>query len=242
MQKIILSRGRHNVITTHEILKDPILVVPESEVELYAWTQVPIIPIPDEKRGLAAVRNWILDNIEGDLIMFDDDVTQLVNLTHKGPENYKDKDIIEEVLKNTYECALGAGVHVFGFNQKNDVRKFRSYQPFQLCAWVGCVVGFIGRKHRFDENNKLKVDIDYCLQTLLEERIVWMDERWAFCQKRDNNAGGNSIYRTRERQYAEMDYLKKKWGSYLHISYSKSKESISIAVQRRQGISLNEEK
>jgi len=47
--KIILSRGRYDVISTHKILsKDTILCVPEKERQKYEWLKLKIKCYPDK--------------------------------------------------------------------------------------------------------------------------------------------------------------------------------------------------
>ena len=238
MRKIILSRGRSQRLMTHEILMDPILVVPESEVKDYEKYDLETIGIPDNREGLSQVRNWILDKFGGPVIMFDDDITNIIILTDISPKHTTDRGYIEEILQNTYQNAKEAGANIFGFSQKCDVRKYRANNPFLLSTWVGGVIGIIEPKYRFDENNRLKVDVDYCLQSLLRDRIVWVEERFGFIQVRDRNIGGSSIFRSRERMRKEMEYLKNKWGKYIELRFTKTKESVRLNVDRRQNISI----
>lgn len=237
---LILSRGRSNKVTTTRLVPDYIdVLVPESEKELYE-SNLPnkVLTIPDSFRGLGQVRNWVLDNFkEETLIMLDDDLTTLYCMTEEKARNIKDKDEVIQILINDAVMAKDMGVHCFGYSQ-TDIRKFNGTEPFRLSTWVGGVMGVIGRKYRF-RDDYFKVDIDFCLKNLLVDRIIFVDNRYYFIQNRDNNTGGNSIYRTQEAYQKSCETLKKKWGKYINIkAKTGSQISISLNVKRKQGVTI----
>ena len=236
---IILSRGRYNTITTTNILPDWIeVLVPESEYSSYKQRlENPLLTIPDEIEGLGAVRNWVLDNFkERTIIMLDDDIKRLYSLTGEYSEEIDDKEEVVQVLINTAVMANDMGVKVFGYNQ-TDIRKYNATEPFRLSTWIGGVIGVIGRRYRFRQD-KFKVDIDYCLQNLLDERILLQDARYLFSQLRDNNIGGNSIFRTEEGYNKSVETLKRKWGDCIKVKNHKGQLHISLNVARRQKLEI----
>ena len=83
-----------------------------------------------------------------------------------------------------------------------------------------------------------KVDIDFCLETLLNKRVLFKDERFVFVQRRDRNFGGNAMFRNTELVAKEKAKLKKKWGKYINFSSTKMGESCSLAVKRREQYTL----
>lgn len=240
VRKVILSRSRAEHITTHKILEEFTLVVPESEIPEYekrVKTATEIVGIPDDIHGLGAVRNWVLDRFDEEiLIMLDDDIRQFILLLGQSPQIIKRPELIEQILLNCAVMCLDAGLTLFSFSQKGDVRKYQHTEPFKLNSWVGTIVGIIGREHRFTEQNKLKVDADYTLQVLRDKRIVWIDERYVFTCHRDNNSGGNGLYRTQELIDQENEFLKRKWGQYIRIRKQKEKYGLSLGVTRKQSI------
>lgn len=235
IKTIIISRGRYDCITTHMMLPDAILAVPKSELQLYPDVKHKVA-YPDKIKGLSKLRNWCLDNF-GQCCIFDDDITKCWNCCHEKGKDFDNADI-PFLIQNTAECCEDAGAAVFGFNQMWDVRMYKAHRPFKLNAWVGGVIGLLDPTIRFDEHNMFKVDIDYCIQNLLIKRKVWIDNRFSFVQKRDNLAGGNALYRTEEAVMREMKYLKVKWGSYVKISKSRSKEKLLLNIQREERIYL----
>ncbi|NTV25918.1 MAG: hypothetical protein HGB01_06875 [Chlorobiaceae bacterium] len=241
-KKVILSRGRSQHITTHHILQDFELVVPESEIPDYQTivkNANEIIGIPDAVVGLGSVRNWILDHYADEVVvMFDDDIKYCVSVLNFSPVRMEHPDEIEGII---YNCALNAyeaGARCFSFSQTCDVRKYSHSQPFLLNSWVGSVVGVIGRELRFTEKNKLKVDIDFTLQNLKKHRIVWVDARFGFVPTRDTNVGGNSAFRSQEQLEVEIQFLKDKWGKHIKVSNNKSKYRTTINVKRTQQLTV----
>lgn len=195
----------------------------------------PIITTPDSIQGLGRLRNWCLDNFnEPSVIMIDDDISYFYRLTGPKTEAVTDPDEVLQILVNTCIMARDAGAKVFGFSQ-TDIRKFKGYEPFSLCAWIGTIIGVNGRKYRF-RDDKFKVDIDFCLQNLLVERIVWMDNRYYASNNKDNNRGGNAKFRTEEDYNKSIDSLKQKWGACINVRDYQNQKRISIAFTRKQGL------
>lgn len=239
LRKIIISRSRHDLITTHKVVPDATLVVTESEAHLYEHTGLEIVKIPDSVMGLGAVRNWVLDHFTEEIIlMFDDDIKYLLSIMNVSPIRINDLDEVYDIIENTVSNAVEAGVTVFSFDQKGDCRKFRENRPFLLTSWVGSVVGIIGRKYRFTETNKFKVDADYSLQCLLYDRIVWIDTRYSFIPERDCNRGGCSLYRNSDSIVKEVEFLRRKWGRFIKITEGRGTYQLSLKVKRTQKIIL----
>lgn len=237
---LILSRGRSASIAdkTCRILPEWVeVLVPESELEDYRQrVPNPLLTVPDSVEGLGRLRNWVLDNFtEETVIMVDDDVNHFYRLTGPLTERVEDPEEVVQVIVNTAVMAMDAGVHCFGYAQ-TDIRKYNATMPFSLTGWVGCLIGVVGRKFRF-RDDKFKVDIDYCLQCMLVDRIIWIDGRYWLSQSRDNNLGGNAKFRTQEEFERSLDSLVSKWGDALLVRGHKNQVNIRTNVKRRQNIS-----
>ena len=214
------------------------VLVPDDEEALYkAKVKNPILTIPAEVKGLGEVRNWVLEHFSEEIVvMIDDDIARLYCLTGERSLEISDPDEVVQVVINTAVMAKDLGIHVFGFSQ-TDIRKYNGTEPFTLASWVGGVIGVIGRKYTF-RKDKYKVDIDYCLQNLLVDRILWQDNRYLFSQKRDNNKGGNSLFRTETDFNKSVQSLKDKWGDNINVGTFKGQIKIRLNVKRRQAIEL----
>ena len=236
---LILSRGRYNTIKTVDILPEYIeVLVPESEEQEYRnRINNPILTVPDSIKGLGCLRNWVLDNFpERTVIMLDDDISKCYELTHEKTKNISDKEEVLQILINCYIMADDLGVKCFGFNQ-SDIRKYNGTEPFSLNSFLGCVIGVIGREHRF-RDDKFKVDYDFCLSCMLTDRITFQDSRYYFSQLRDNNTGGNSIFRTQTEFDRSIETLEQKWGKCITVKRDLYNCNVSIRsnVKRKQDI------
>lgn len=215
------------------------VLVPESEREKYKKRiSNPILTVPDEVKGLGPLRNWVLDNFKEEIIvMMDDDLTNMYCLTGEFSRKITDPDEAFQIIVNTAVMAMDSGAKCFGFAQ-TDIRKYNGTSPFQLNRWIGAVVGVIGRDLRF-RNDKFKVDIDFCLKNLLYNRYLWVDDRYYFNQNRNNNTGGNSLFRTDEEYQKSLDSLKRKWGVYLKETKShKTDINLKLNVKRKQDLDI----
>lgn len=234
---LIISRSRFDTIADNTIPLFPEWVevlVPESEKEEYGKRIAnPLLTVPDEVRGLGQLRNWILDNFDDEtVVMIDDDISIVYGLSGEKAKMIEDPEELVQIIINDAVMAKDLGCKCFGFSQA-DIRKYKGCEPFSFSKWVGCVIGVIGRKYRF-RNDKFKVDIDFCLQNLLVDRILFVDNRYYFAQKRDTNKGGNSAFRTKEDYDRSKQSLIEKWKGYLiPIGYD-SQEGLRMKVQRRQ--------
>lgn len=236
---LILSRSRSESISTHKVLPEYIeILVPTSEEALYRQkVRNPILTIPDEIKGLGKVRNWVLKHFkEETIIMVDDDIRNCYCLTHEFTRKITDGNEVVQILINTAVMAKDIGARVFGFAQ-TDIRKYNGCDPFNLNTWIGGVIGVIGRKYDF-RNDKFKVDVDYCLQNLLVERIVFQNTMYTFPQMRDNNKGGNSAFRTEDDYNKSVQSLSDKWGDSIKIKWHNSQIKISLNVPRRQSLEI----
>lgn len=239
---IIMSRGRAKSITSHTLFPYATILVPKSEESDYRSSlgdTYTIETVEDNIKGLGLLRNHIVQRYkENIVIMIDDDIINLTRIDEYTLKKITDPETIKQHLLNTAQCALDLGTSVFGFGKTADVRKYNPTEPFALCGWVGGVIGVIGKEHFFIDN-MFKVDIDFCLEILLDKRVIWKDNRLVFVQVRDRNTGGNSTFRTTELVNAEKKKLRNKWGKYIKFSKSNSGEQCSISVKRREQYSLD---
>jgi hypothetical protein len=233
IKKLILSRGRAVSITSHKLFPGATLLVPENEKREYGVSiKNDIDTIPKEVCGLGNVRNWVLDHYKEEcIVMIDDDIIKLWVMTSLNGYAVFDPKIINTIIENTALMARELPTSIFGFDQAWDVRKTDPFTPFSLKGWVGGVIGIIGRSKRFIDSY-FKVDIDFCLQTLLKDRILFIDNRYSFVQKRIHGKGGNAIFRSQEKFDKEIKRLQNKWGKYFLYERTPSGETSKILVDR----------
>lgn len=238
MQVVIPSKSRPTECQ-HALTLFPgaIVVVNEEQLDLYRDVGAELLPHPRDLRGIGPLKNWILDNVPGDIFVVDDDVRHVRSPVGEPTKSHiiRDPEIIAGFIRNTAEIARGMGAPVFGYDQTaGDSRKYRAQDPLRFHGWVGAAMGFIGREIRFDENLRIRADIDFCMTAMLEKRVIVIDNRYSFIHhKRWSYPGGNAGSRSGKRNQTEIAYLQKKWGQWLTVKRAGTTIRIIVNVKRR---------
>ena len=239
MQVVIPSKSRvEDCRRALQLFPDTIVVVNETQEEMYKELGVPLLCHPSDLFGIGPLKNWILDNLEArELLLVDDDVYQVRSPVGSPTKSHviRDAETIRLLVENTAEIARGAGAPVFGFDQSGgDTRKYRPQDPIKFSGWVGAVMGIIGRSVRFDPELRMRADIDFCLSAQLKHRIIVVDGRYSFIhRKRWTYPGGNSQSRSGKRNQWELEYLQKKWGDWITVKNTATTTRIIVNVERR---------
>ena len=132
IRHVIMSRGRSGRVTTHKLVPQATLVVPENEVAAYEPLGLEIVPIPPDRIGVSPVRNWIVQRFPEDaVVMYDDDVTGCRTLCELRNRSLGPEETVA-VVENTAYCAAGAGARLFGWNQRPDPRMLQRNDPVSV--------------------------------------------------------------------------------------------------------------
>ena len=247
LRVVIPSRSRADMLAecSLKIFPQATVCVEESEAEAYSRLTSNLLlhpPLP----SLAAIRNWILDNVPDRVVLqADDDIERVISYVGVRSKSYTDPSEIMQIVENCAEVAQGFGCYLFGFNQTFDPKTFRPQDPFRLNGWVGSVVGFLGRSPsvRADPKLKLRGDIELSMRSLLKQRVIFVDSRFHFVVGgRFTNRGGNASNRSEIRERAELSALTKRWGRFISFGVRsgfgakriKAKTTV-LHVKRRQG-------
>ena len=164
--------------------------------------------------------------------MVDDDVTHVYSQVGFHKQRIEDADTARAIVERLAILAQDAGVRVFGFQQAARPFTYANFRPFSLNTWVGGLVGIVGRELRYDTSLLLRADIDFCLQSLLRDRIVLVDGRFSFIHTRFAGGGGNAANRSSERHEREISYLRRKWGPYLDVVQAKGTTRLVLRIRR----------
>jgi hypothetical protein len=246
MQIVIPSRERSDILAdcSLKIFPDAMVCVAESEVEAYKPLTQNLLVHPDSVVGLPVKRQWILDQLDDEVVVqVDDDLVFVRSLAScRSSVIIRRPEDVYRIVENAMMCAKGSGAGVFGFATTGDMRMFRPYKPFRLAGWCGSVLGVIGRKVRYDPNVLIRDDVDLCLQSMLKHRIIWQDSRFFFENKYQNftGPGGNAKFRSEKQQSRDVETLKRKWAGY--FSFRKALKSemggemkMSLNIRRTSG-------
>lgn len=189
--------------------------------------------------GIAPIRQWAMDNFDEEALLFvDDDVRYLKVVAgfKTASRVIRDPRAIAQVAENAAYIAGEIGAPIFGFAQTSgDVRKYKPTDPINMSGWVGSVIGVYGRKIDYDTTLRMRADIDFCMRALLQERIIFVDTRFAFVHhKMFAHKGGNAHMRSQERSEREIGVLKQRWGDLIQVKEAKTTIRIVVRVKRRQ--------
>lgn len=205
------------------------IYVDESEADAYRQANGEfgtIVACPKGVQGnLPRVRNYILDqefrvNGADIVVMMDDDVNH-VGLFKPNVETkfgYERTKLTQDQLDwfVTYGSILcqDLGFGYWGVNYNQDKMNYHHYMPFRFnLPKIGQFMVFIKDELRFDENLPLKEDYDMAIQQMNKYRgallitFAYVDADFG------ELAGGTAIRRNTEREIAQYQKFKKKWGS-----------------------------
>jgi len=233
MRVVIPSHGRADTIAKHTLLlfPDAEVCVPESQADAYQAVTPRLIVHPDTVIGLPAKRQWLLDTLpDRILVMVDDDIVRITSFVGFRTRRITDPETARAIVESAAQCAIDGGRSVFGFSQSASPRNYNPFQPFRLRMYVGGLIGFIGRKYRYDTSLRLKGDVDFCLRVLCGDKWLWLDNRYCFVGLRETNRGGTAEHRSAARVKDEIAYLQRRWGQHVHFHKSATNYKLSIRV------------
>ncbi|MCD8201939.1 MAG: hypothetical protein LUD47_07735 [Clostridia bacterium] len=230
---IIISRGNPLGVSTGKLLPaDTEILVPETQKAEYERNLInPIVGCPAKSVG--QIRNWALDNFaEETLIMFRDDITAVKSASGERASNLASQEEFLEAIHNTATMAKGARAHVFGFNELSPAN-YNPTEPFLFTGIADAIIGVIGRKRYFIDDDFSEC-MDYCMQSMMWDRIVWIDNRYYI-------KSGTPWNQVTDRNRDSLDKLQKDWGKYIikKTNNKTGREVLQCKVIRRQKIEYN---
>ena len=235
MKIIIPSKGRSDIIRDKalRLFPDATLCIGDDEVDAYAKVSDRLLVHPAGIIGIGPLRQWVLDHVDDPcVVMVDDDVTHVYSQVGFHKKRIENADTARAIVERLAILATDSGVRVFGFQQAARPFTYANFRPFSLNTWVGGLVGIIGRELRYDTSLWLRADIDFCLQSLLHDRIVLVDGRFSFIHTRFAGGGGNAANRSSARHEREIAYLRRKWGQCLDVVQAKGTTRLVVRVSR----------
>jgi len=175
-----------------------------------------IVVIPDELagKGMAVIRNFILDNTKADqVIMLDDDIKQFGYYENLELHLMSEQEIYA-LFENMFRMTSEAGTKLFGLNLQSDKKFYREYSPLSLSSVIlGPCMGIIKDDEiRFDERLGLKEDYDYSIQVLRKFRKILRFNKYHYTSAHIKKKGGCAAYRTMKKEEEQAKLFQKKWG------------------------------
>lgn len=212
------SFGRAGRVTTDKVFHGAVVVVPESQADLYMAHPLEnegrYQPMPDRYEGnIAKKRNWILDNLGDRIVMADDDYDHL-GMVERGEMHKLDWPSIASLLLNGFQMVEDLGTVLWGVNLQVDPRFYREYSPFSLLSPIlGPFAAFDRCTLRYDEDLWLKEDYDLSLQVLRKHHKALRFNKYHYSVDHFSEAGGIVGMRNMPEEVRQLRRLQEKWGS-----------------------------
>lgn len=214
-------------MTTHRLLSNFEVCVPESQRDEYLAVTPRVVTHPDSIIGLTPKLNWMLDHLaDADGVVFlDDDLEYLCRCyTDKAAAPARKvtaPQLIEAIIHQTAQLAADLGAFFFGWeSSESTIRYYSGLDPFKASGFInGCAMGFrAGHGLRFDERIVAKNDYDIACLNAARHRILLKDTRFAFCQRETfKGVGGQSHFRNSESEARDVRILREKYGEVIQV-------------------------
>lgn len=244
---VVPSRGRPWAMKrVMRLFPTSLICVNDFEVDAYRQAGVPKARLLEHpEMPLIETRNWILDNVDAETIVsFNDDVRALK--WFPPPQRViRDPRQIRAVIEQAVAMATDLNVGVFCWslnvnptNLKPIERPFRAAGPVSAHAFG---VRGRARDRRFDPKFVGMGDYEYTFRTLIADRAILQDMRYAFdCGRMSAGAGGNTGLFTAKEYKAARAELRKRYGRYMGLGGGERKSGarMSVRVQRTQPLGL----
>jgi len=218
MQIAIPSYGRSAKCISAKMFSKAVIFCHHFEVKEYEkYNKNDIVGIPDELKGkgMAVIRNYILDKLKDyEILMLDDDIKKVGYY-----DNCEMKEMNEEEFyyfaENAFRMTRELGTKLWGLNLQTDKKFYREYSPLSFSSVVlaPCFGIIKDEEIRFDEKLGLKEDYDYSIQILKKYRKILRFNKYHYQCGHINLKGGCSNYRTMKKEEDQAMQLRKKWGS-----------------------------
>jgi hypothetical protein len=232
------THGRAGRVHVFDVLPDIPLCVAESQAPAYAAAHpdAELIIHPDTVVGIAPKRQWLVDRYEN-VMMFDDDVTTIVDMQVPAGEQQRIRDPqkIRDIVHRLFDMAEGLGAYVLGLSTYADPVLYRPQNPFSLRHMVsGHCLGL--RKHdqlRFpDMADLLTDDLWVSAMSAYHHRVLLTDNRYGTSvAKTWHETGGMATHRTWSRVVDNERFLTELFGEAIRRRRESARSTLSIEIQ-----------
>ena len=236
---VVPNRKRaHNMEALRRLLPTATLCVDEREAAEYsAVVPEELLLLHPPLDGLPHVTNWLLDHLPTPIIIRLDDDFRGVVVTASG-RRLTDPDEILAILENAARCCADLRLGAFCFSRTPNTSVIRPAErpivPVQaVCSAFGVMNA--ARHRKLDPEVHGRADVDYTLQTLLEDRCVFADVRFYFDFGPIGYGTGGSSGMISKRGYENATRrLINRWGRAVganHTGYGKSRKSSPLKIK-----------
>lgn len=240
---VVPSRKRvHNMETIRWLLPSALICIDEREVEDYApYVEKQRMLVHPPMDGLYSVINWMMDTVPSEVLVEIDDDFCGVQCNVGSKRFIIDAEEILAILENSIIACKDLGLTAFCYSRTvNTTIIHPGWRPIVPVQSVCNAFGVMGaaRQRHYDTTMLGRGDVDWTLQTLLEDRAVYADIRFYFdCGRVFSGRGGNVGLVTPETFKQTSRRIVDKWGkavSFKQLPFQKNRDvaSVRIAVSR----------
>jgi glycosyltransferase involved in cell wall biosynthesis len=227
------SKGRIQN-STSEIFPSAKLFVPKSE--FYEYSEVnsnEVIPVPDKISGITQTRNWIIDYLDGeDIVFIDDDIREIGCFIDGERIDLKSnsKCLIDE-FKKIFEICRGLEVKLFGVEAGGSKMANHPLQPFSMRGVINATcMGLVAKSGLyFDERFKVKEDYELMLREYKRTGMALKAKYFYIRTHHWSNQGGCVDYRTDKMEEDAIELLEKRYPFMIKRGTRKNKYQLSIS-------------
>lgn len=231
MEYLINTYGRVNKQITLANLPESIrrkthLVVQDKEKDLYPFHDK-LIVLPSHVTNLTDTRQWMLDNINDDMLIMDDDLRFNVRRDNDHSRLHKPTEEEAVAMFEEIEHVLSDDIPFVGVsrregNNRQELNHVFNTRIAQMWAVRGPLLRSLG--YRFDRT-KTKEDMDMILQVLTGGRRNLCLYQWAVEGGASNADGGCSTYRTHELMKEDAEKFAALWPDFVTVVAKETKVS-----------------
>lgn len=236
---VCMTHGRADTISTQKVIPDIAMCVSETQAKLYR-KELPdqeYLVHPDSVIGISPKRKWLMENVDCDVIMFDDDMVSFLDVTVPLGEQAKIKDPerIRSICERSRDTVEAMGGFLFGYSSYADPAMMRPTNPFEMTGMVsGNALGLRqGSKIWFpDTPDLLTDDLWISAMNAYEHRFTFRDMRYAVANKKTwVGRGGMASIRTWDRVIGNEKRLVEAFGDAIYRRGNTGRSSVKVEIQ-----------
>ena len=233
-------RSKH-VADVQKVFPNAVMYINESELKDYQdKCNIPIV-LHDRTSGYGSVLNSLFEKCVKAGIrycaVFDDDVNGFT--PHVGNRDRRfTPEQTEEAIVNGCQVLEDMDAGIYLFSTVGSIIRYNQAEPFKVGFSLpqGAAIFRCDMMGRFREGMYHYEDFDFCMEYILKNRYIIIDNRLQANADARYNEGGCNSFRSSENEKKCHEYIEKKWKSHVKFVTSPTSGVIrpTCLVDRKQ--------
>lgn len=228
---ITCNRWKRGVVTAKNFT-DYHHVVRQSQAKIYEENGFEnVLPFEDSLiNSYTKVFNYLVDNVEDDVIaIVDDDIDHFIYRT-KDIEDIMDPELVQAEFLRLAQMTYDLNIGLCSGTPNGNIHSFRSEFMWTGIPGAWKIVNRHAIKARMDPTIDRNVDIDYVMQENLLNRIILHERYLTSKEFRDSMTNTTGSLYTKNNIDASLERMELKWGKYFR--YDKGRNLPLIRIKR----------